>query len=156
MIKLILTDVDGVLTDGFIHIGQEGELFKSFNVKDGTIVKQAQERGIVVGIITGRKSEITIRRAEELSILEVHQGVEDKLLIAKKLCLKYGVALRNVAFIGDDLPDIELLKSVGFSGSPADAVDEVKNIVSFVSSFDSGKGAFRQFVEEIMSFELNK
>jgi len=149
-IKMILTDVDGVLTDGSINISESGELYKKFCVKDGFIVSVAQKQGIIIGVISGRKSRIVDVRCEELKISEVFQGVKDKVEICKKILAKHNLNWDNIAYIGDDVPDIKLLKRVKYSGAPADAVKKVRDVVSFVSQFNGGSGAFREFVETII------
>lgn len=153
-IKVILTDVDGVLTDGSINISPNGELYKSFNVKDGYIVKKAMEKGLIIGIITGRESDIVKYRCQELGIEEVFQGVKNKINVCKKIAQKYNVEFANIAYIGDDYPDLDLLKIVGYSGAPSDAIEEIKSTVDFISKYKGGKGAYREFVETILSNHL--
>ena len=128
--KLLVMDVDGTLTDGKIYIGSKGEEFKSFNVKDGYAINEMlHKNGIKTAIITGRESEIVNIRARELSIDCVYQNVSDKVETLKQIVELYGISIEEVAYIGDDLNDFEAMKKCGITGCPADAVDEIKNIV---------------------------
>ena len=129
MIKLVLLDVDGTLTDGGIYRGNNGEELKRFNVKDGYAIVNAQKLGIEFGIITGRKSELVEIRSNEL---------------------KTGLKKEEIAYMGDDLNDILIMKQSGLTGAPKDAADEVIQIVDFVSGKNGGSGAVREFVEYIL------
>jgi 3-deoxy-D-manno-octulosonate 8-phosphate phosphatase (KDO 8-P phosphatase) len=149
-IKIILTDVDGVLTDGSINFSANGEMFYSFNAKDGYAIYEAIEKGLIIGIITRWNSKIIEQRCKTLGIKEVYQNVKDKVEVCKQIINNYGLSFENVAYMGDDIPDLELLKIVGFSGAPNDAVEKVKKNVNFISSFGGGKGAFREFIEKII------
>jgi len=153
VIKLIVLDVDGVLTDGKIIYDSNGREYKSFNVKDGYGIKKAIERGIEVAVISGRRSVAVEKRCKELGVGWIFQSVEDKLSVLEKLLEELDLQLEEVAAMGDDVPDIEVLKRVGFSGAPADAVKEVKNIVNFISSRKGGEGAVREFIDYIL--EIN-
>ena len=147
--KLILTDIDGVWTDGGMYYDQTGNEWKKFNTYDSIGVLMAHKHQIPVGIITGEETEIVRRRAEKLKIDFLFQGIPDKLKIAKKLVEELGISLMDVAFIGDDLNDLELLKVVGISAAPKNAPEITKNIVQFVTQTKGGDGAFREFVEYI-------
>lgn len=149
-IKIILTDVDGVLTDGSINFSANGEMFYSFNAKDGHAIYEAIKKGIIVGIITRWNSKIVEQACMQLGIKEVYQNVNDKVEVCKQIINSHRLSFENVAYMGDDIPDLELLKVVGFSGAPNDAVEKVKKNVNFISSFGGGKGAFREFVEKII------
>ena len=149
-IKIILTDVDGVLTDGSINFSANGELFYSFNAKDGQGIYEAIKKGLIVGIITRWNSKIIELLCMNLGIKEVHQNVNDKVEICKQIINRHELSLENVAYIGDDIPDLELLKIVGFSGAPNDAIEKVKKNVDFISTHNGGKGAFREFVEKVL------
>ncbi len=147
-IKLLVMDVDGTLTNGCIYVGANGEEFKAFNVKDGyAIAHILPELNIIPVIITGRKSLIVEKRAEELKIKEFHQGVGDKLSVLNEVVKKYDCSLDNVAYIGDDLNDLDCIKVCGIPACPADSVDEVKKICDFVSSKNGGNGAVREFID---------
>jgi len=150
-IKFLITDVDGVLTDGKLHYTNQGEFMKSFNVKDGMIIKYLQNCDIKVGIITGRKSKILETRAKELHIDEVHQGVKDKLNVLLKICKSDNIKTNEVAYIGDDINDLEVLKKVGISAAPSDAVHTVRNQVDYKCKLKGGNGCFREFADFILS-----
>lgn len=149
-IKMLVMDVDGTLTDGTIYISPSGEAMKAFNVKDGYGIVQARRKGIIPVIITGRKSQIVEERAKELKITELYQGIEDKLAQLKKVAGKYGVSSEQIAYIGDDLNDLECVEFCGLTGCPADAVEEIQRKVHYVCSHDGGKGAVREFLDKIL------
>lgn len=146
-IKLLVMDVDGTLTDGRIYIGANGEIMKAFDVKDGYAIAQILPKaGIMPVIITGRSSDIVKERAKELKITELYQGVSNKLDQLKVLAEKYAVSSKEIAYIGDDLNDLECIKYCGITGCPNDAVKEVKKEVSYVCGNDGGRGAVREFI----------
>jgi 3-deoxy-D-glycero-D-galacto-nononate 9-phosphatase len=149
--KLVLTDIDGVWTDGGMYYDQIGNEWKKFNTSDSAGVLFCHKQGIPVGILTGENTKIVERRARKLSIDFLFQGAKDKLAIAEKLCIEMGIELSEVAYIGDDIPDIPLLKTVGFSSAPSNAPQYVKKHVDFITSKKGGEGAFREFVEYIFS-----
>ena len=149
-IRLAIFDVDGVLTDGTLWIGPQGEVFKPFNIYDGHGVKMLQKAGIATAIISGRNAEMVKRRAEELAIPHVVQGAEDKLAAFASLIAKCGVPAEHCAFMGDDLPDLPVLKACGFAVAPANAVDEVKAACHYVTLAPGGHGAVREFSEVVL------
>jgi YrbI family 3-deoxy-D-manno-octulosonate 8-phosphate phosphatase len=151
--KLVLTDIDGVWTDGGMYYDQTGNEWKKFNTADSAGVLICHGKRIPVGIITAEDTTIVKRRAEKLRIDYLFQGVENKLKIAHVLCDELGINLEDVAFIGDDNGDIELLKVVGISGAPNNAPDRVKKLVHIKTQKSGGDGAFREFVETIFSIE---
>jgi 3-deoxy-D-manno-octulosonate 8-phosphate phosphatase (KDO 8-P phosphatase) len=151
MIKLLVLDVDGVLTDGKIIYTESGHEIKNFNVRDGLGIKMAQKANITVAIISGRESRVTELRAKELKIEHVFTGIDNKLDCLDKLCEKLGIVLdKETAFIGDDINDIAILKRCAFSGTVADAPYYIKKEVNFVSNFKGGNGAVREFIEAIL------
>ncbi len=149
-IKLVIFDVDGVLTDGSIILDNEGNEFKRFYVRDGHGVRMLNRAGIKVAIITGRNSKVVQRRADELGIVEVHQGIFKKSALYEQILQKYKYKDENVAFMGDDIVDIELLKRAGFPAAPADADEEAKKWAVFVSAKGGGRGAVREFIDLIL------
>ncbi len=149
-IKLLILDVDGVMTDGGIILDSKGNELKAFHVRDGHGVKMAQRAGITVAIITGRNSGVVIRRAEELGIKEVYQGIHKKSVVYESLLKKYNCTDENAAFMGDDVVDMEILKRAGLSAVPKDADDEIKKFAAFVSTKGGGRGAVREFIELIL------
>ncbi|TDX59216.1 KdsC family phosphatase [Orenia marismortui] len=149
-IKLFITDVDGVLTDGRIVLGNNGEEFKFFHVHDGKGIQLAHEAGIKTAIITGRESKLVQRRADELSIQEVHQNIKDKIKVFNSILEKYQVSEDEVAYIGDDVNDLEILKRVGLSFTPANGVDKVKEAVDYITTKEGGQGAVREAIELLL------
>ena len=146
-IKLLAMDVDGTLTDGRIYIGPEGEVMKAFDVKDGYGIVQFKKNGGIPVIITGRQSKIVEQRCKELGIKELHQGVSDKLACLKEIVDQYGLTSEEVAYIGDDLNDLECLNYAGLSACPADAVQSVKEKVDYICRCVGGNGAVREFID---------
>ena len=154
-IKLFVMDVDGTLTDGKINMGPTGELFKSFNIRDGYgINEMLPAHGIVPAIITGRTSTIVENRAKELHIDELYQGRHDKLDTLKELMQKYDCQKENVAYIGDDILDIVCMKECGIIGCPSDACQQVKDIAQYICTNKGGDGAVREFIEYIINNNL--
>lgn len=152
-IKLILTDIDGVWTDGGMYYDQTGNEWKKFHTYDSAGILLAHRAGIPVGIVTGENTQIVQRRAEKLCVDYLMQGVSDKLAVARQLCLKMGISLRDVAYIGDDLNDIALLQHVGIAGVPASAPQYIRRLATIRLSKKGGEGVFREFVEAVLSFE---
>lgn len=149
-IKMLVMDVDGTLTDGKIYYGNDGELFKAFDVRDGYRLVKCEEYGIITAIITGKTSKIVEGRARDLKIKEVHQGVSNKIEVLKTLINKYNLDKSQVAYIGDDVNDIECMQYCGFSACPADAIDEVKNTADYVCKNIGGHGAVRELIDRII------
>ena len=154
IIKLVLTDIDGVWTDGGMYYDQTGNEWKKFNTYDSAGVLLCHKKNIPVGIITGENTDIVKRRSEKLQVDYLFQNVSDKLMVAQKLCDVLSVKLENVAYIGDDLGDIELLRVVGISAAPASAPDYIKKHVDLITRKKGGEGAFREFVEIILNYEF--
>lgn len=149
-IKLLVMDVDGTLTDGKIYMSASGELMKAFNIKDGYAIARLNEYGIEPAIITGRESDIVKQRCAELKITELHQGVENKLFKLRDICAKKGLALSQVAYIGDDVNDLPCMQQCGVTACPADAVIKVKKAVTVVMEAKGGEGAVREFCEYLV------
>lgn len=149
-IKLLVMDVDGTLTDGRIYIGAQGEVMKAFDVRDGyAIAHILPTLGITPVIITGRTSAIVEQRAKELKITEFYQGVADKLTKLKEVAKKFGASADEVAYIGDDLNDLDCIRHCGTTACPADSVPEVLSAVDYVCKHDGGRGAVREFIEQL-------
>jgi len=149
-IKLLLLDVDGVLTDGRIFLDNQGNELKAFHVRDGHGIKLAQRAGLIIGIITGRKSEVVSIRARELGIQEVHQGSIEKIAVYESLIKKYGVQDDEVAYVGDDVVDLDIFKRAGFAVAVADADPAVKPYVDLITKAEGGRGAVREFINLIL------
>ena len=143
-VRLLVLDVDGVLTDGRLYCGARGESLKVFNVKDGHGIKQVAAAGITVAIISGRKSPIVTRRARELGIRHVAQGVTDKLAALQKLVKSQSVALEHCACVGDDTPDAPMLNAAGLAIAVADAHPDALAAADLVTSKAGGQGAVRE------------
>lgn len=149
-IELVLLDVDGVLTDGGLYYSNSGERTKKFYVKDGTGIKLLQRAGIEVAFITGLQSDLVSHRARDLGVTEVVQNCMKKDIAGEDLIKKKDLSWEQVAFIGDDVIDISLLKKVGVAVSVADAIDEVKEIADLVTNKDGGRGAVREFCDLLL------
>ena len=149
-IKLVAFDVDGVLTDGGITYTDNGTEIKTFNAKDGQGMNMLIDCGYITAIITARTSTIIERRAKDLRVTHVYQGAKNKLVAMNELLEKYSLSFDEVAYVGDDFPDISILDKAGFACCPADAVDEVKNVCHFISSKNGGNGAVREAIDFIL------
>lgn len=148
MIRMLVMDVDGTLTDGCIYIGVDGEVMKAFDVKDGYGIVQIRNKGILPVIITGRTSPIVEKRAAELGINELHQGIHNKLEKLKKIAKKYDIKAEEIAYIGDDLNDLECINYCSLTACPGDAMEDIKSSVSYVCKKSGGRGAVREFIDE--------
>ena len=149
-IKLLLLDVDGVLTDGKIVYADSGEQIKAFDVKDGHGLKLLMRSGAEVVLITGRESKVVLHRARDLGIQEVYQKITNKIEIYEKILKEKNLEDIHVGFVGDDLIDIPVLKRVGFSAAVEDAIPEVKELVDYVTSKKGGEGAVREVCELLL------
>lgn len=149
-IKVLALDVDGVLTDGSLTFSQNGEEFKTFNAKDGQGIVCLNKAGFITVIITARKNGTVEHRAKNLGIKELHQGVKFKLPVLEQILEKYNLTFENVAYMGDDLPDICILEKVGLSCCPNDAVEEVQKVCKFKSKYNGGRGAVREVCDVIL------
>jgi 3-deoxy-D-manno-octulosonate 8-phosphate phosphatase (KDO 8-P phosphatase) len=149
-VKLAIFDVDGVLTDGTIYIGPQGETFKAFNILDGHGVKMLQSAGIATAIISGRASEAVAWRAKELSIAHVVQGAANKVAEFDKLLASLGLEARACAFVGDDLPDLPVMTRCGLAVAVANAAEAVKAAAHYVTRASGGRGAVREFCEVVL------
>jgi 3-deoxy-D-manno-octulosonate 8-phosphate phosphatase (KDO 8-P phosphatase) len=149
-LRLLLTDVDGVMTDGTLLLLPDGGEAKAFNVRDGLALALAHAAGLRTGIVSGRHSPLVERRAAELGVSIVRQGVADKAGVLKEILAQEGLQAEQVAFIGDDVNDLPLLREVGLSAAPADAAIEVRLHVLMVTQTPGGRGCLREFVEAIL------
>jgi len=149
-IELLLADVDGVLTDGGVIFDNQGVESKRFHIRDGLGIKLWQQAGNRFGIITGRASQIVRVRATELGIDLLRQGVDDKLSVAKSLLAELRLQPEQVAYMGDDLPDLEVMQYVGLAIAPADGAREVRGAAKLVTQLGGGHGAVREAIEAIL------
>jgi 3-deoxy-D-manno-octulosonate 8-phosphate phosphatase (KDO 8-P phosphatase) len=150
-IRLFATDVDGVLTDAGMYYSESGDEWKKFNTRDGMGIKLLQKAGLITAIVTQECTNLVARRAEKLTIPEVHQGAMDKLSVVREMAGRYGVTLDQVAYIGDDINDVETLKAVGFSASPADGLPQALAVVDYVCQKKGGEGAVREIIDMILA-----
>lgn len=147
-IKLLVMDVDGTLTDGRIYIGSQGELMKAFDVRDGYAIAQILPTiGIEPVIITGRSSEIVQQRAKELKIKLLYQSVSDKLGQLRQIAEEKGITRNEIAYIGDDVNDLDCIQYSAYTACPADAVPEVQEAVNYICKHNGGRGAVREFID---------
>jgi 3-deoxy-D-manno-octulosonate 8-phosphate phosphatase (KDO 8-P phosphatase) len=149
-IRLLLFDVDGVLTDGTILLHADGSESKMFHIRDGAAIVWAQRAGMQVGLLSARTSEATARRAQQLGVTLVLQGQSDKLAGYEEVLRQTGLSDQDVAYMGDDLQDLPVLRRVGFPAAPADAPAEVRARVAWVSESGGGRGAARELIEHVM------
>jgi 3-deoxy-D-manno-octulosonate 8-phosphate phosphatase (KDO 8-P phosphatase) len=150
-IRLFATDVDGVLTDAGMYYAESGDEWKKFNTRDGMGIKLLQKAGLTTAIVTQESTKLVTRRGQKLTIPEVHQGVYDKLALLRELADRYGWNMKQVAYIGDDVNDLEALKAVGLSAAPADAVPSVLAAVRYRCRKKGGEGAVREVADLILS-----
>ena len=148
-IKMCVFDVDGVMTDGSITYDENGVEYKTFNVKDGQGIVRITKAGIITAIITARNNGTVKHRFENLGMTRLFQGQKDKLKAMKQLLEDYNLDFSQVAYMGDDLPDIPVIKEVGLGCCPNDAVDEVKEVATFISVKNGGRGAVREMCDLI-------
>lgn len=149
-IRLFATDVDGVLTDAGMYYAESGDEWKKFNTRDGMGIKLLQKAGFITAIVTQERTKIVARRAEKLAIPELHQGVMDKLTLIREMAGRHGLSLNQVAYIGDDVNDLESLRAVGFSASPADGMPVICDAVDYVCVKKGGEGAVREVAELLL------
>ena len=149
-IKLVLLDVDGVMTDGRITMNDRGEETKAFNVKDGLGLKMLMSSGLEVVIVTGRRSQVLVHRSRELGIEEVYQGVKDKNTVCQQLKKAKDLKKEQVCSLGDDIPDLAMFTESGLCIAVADAVEEVREAADFITKSNGGFGAVREACELIL------
>jgi 3-deoxy-D-manno-octulosonate 8-phosphate phosphatase (KDO 8-P phosphatase) len=150
-VRLAIFDVDGVMTDGTLYIGPQGEAFKAFNILDGHGLKMLQSAGVATAIISGRSSEAVARRAAELAIAHVVQGSADKVADFERLIARLQVEPSACSYVGDDLPDLALMRRCGLAVAVANAVDAVKEAAHYVTRASGGRGAVREFCEVVLA-----
>lgn len=149
-IKIFLTDCDGCLTDGGMYYSEHGDELKKFNTRDGMGFALLRKRGILTGIITSESVELNQRRAEKLKLDILEAGCSDKASVVKRICEERGISLKNVAYVGDDINDLAVIKMVGFGCCPADSISEVKSVADYVAGAPGGQGVIREIVDFIL------
>jgi YrbI family 3-deoxy-D-manno-octulosonate 8-phosphate phosphatase len=149
-IRLFASDVDGVLTDAGMYYSESGEELKKFNTRDGMGIKLLQRAGIITALVTQERTKLVARRAEKLTIPEVHQGVMDKLTLIRDMADRLEISMDDVAYIGDDVNDVAALEAVGFSATPADGMPQAAAVVDYICTKKGGEGAVREIIEMIL------
>lgn len=149
-LRFLLMDADGILTDGRISVGPDGAEWKHFHARDGLGIKIAQKAGLGTGLISGRRSEAIERRARELRFDEIHQGVADKLRLFNTLLERRGLEAQEVAYVGDDLVDVQVMTLAGLAFAVPEAPDEVRRVAHYVTRVPGGHGAVREVIEVIL------
>ena len=149
-IKLVAFDVDGVLTDGSLTFLEDGREIKTYNAKDGLGVVMLSKAGLITSIITARNNNVVKLRAEQIDIKELYMGQKNKVVALNELAKKYNLELNEIAYMGDDLPDICVLREVGLKCCPKDAVKQVRDVCNYISAYDGGKGAVRELCDFIL------
>ena len=152
-IKLLAFDVDGVMTDGSVTYDENGVEYKTFNVKDGHGLVRMGKSGFITAIITARNNGTVTHRAKNLNITEVYQGQKHKINALEEIMTKYNLKFENVAYMGDDLPDMCILEKVGLACCPKDAVKEVQEICNFKAAYNGGRGAVRELCDFILEVQ---
>lgn len=153
-IRIVATDVDGVLTDAGMYYSESGDEWKKFNTRDGMGIKLLQKAGFVTAIVTQERTKLVARRAEKLAIPELHQGVMDKLTLLRELVARHELSLSQVAYIGDDVNDLEALQAVGFSAAPADGMPVIRAAVDYVCKKKGGEGCVRELAELLLQARM--
>lgn len=153
-IKLVITDVDGVLTDSGLYYTKEGLVMKKFNVKDGMGTRRLKEFGFECGIISTDGADLIEARNKRLKMDFLITGTWNKLKKLEEICKEKNLELENVAYLGDDINDLEIINEVGFSAAPSDAVDSILNSVDYVCKRKGGDGVFREFAEIIIAAQI--
>jgi len=150
-IKLVITDVDGVLTDGGMYYSDKGEIMKKFNTKDGMGVELLLKNNIKTILMTKENSSIVKKRGKKLNVAATYVNIKNKELELEKICKIFDVKKNEIVYIGDDLNDYKIIKLVGFSATPADGIKQLKEIVNFISKINGGNGVFREIADMILS-----
>ena len=146
-IKVLLTDVDGVLTDGGMYYSSKGDVMKKFHARDGMGVTLLRKKGIPTIIVTKEKTDMVRKWANKMKVVELFDGIQNKEKIVDVICKKYKVSVDQIGYIGDDVNDIELLKKVGFSATPKNGIIKVQKIVDYICKKNGGEGAFREIAD---------
>lgn len=149
-IKVFVFDIDGVLTDGMLHVQEDGELLRRMNIKDGYALQLAIKKGYKVWVISGGKTTAAQNRLHKLGVAEVYVAVEDKVALLQRLITEGGYSAGQLLYMGDDMPDIKAMMLCGLRTCPADAVTDVKQIVHYISPVNGGAGCVRDVIEKVM------
>ncbi len=152
-INTFIFDYDGVLTDGSVITTNEGEAYRISSVKDGYALQLAWKKGYKIAVISGARSESMVHRMKALQITDVFMGVDKKQLVFRKYLKDNHLKPEQVLFMGDDIPDLEVMNEAGISACPADAVEEIKSAADYISHFNGGKGAVRDVIEQVLKVQ---
>ena len=155
-IKLVISDVDGVLTDGGMYYSVKGDIQKKFHARDGMGISILKRNGIPTVIITKEKNEIVKKWTSKMNVDKLFQGIQKKELLIPKLCVLYNLKEENIAYIGDDVNDLEIMKIVGFAVTPKDGNSEVKKIASHISKINGGEGVLREICDLLICIKFGK
>lgn len=155
-VKLLALDVDGVLTDGGLYYTESGEVFRKFNIKDGQGIKLLKQAGVEVAIITAKSSLSTLNRAKDLGITHTFLGVKDKLSSLRNLCEKLGLSFSQVAYVGDDINDLDVMQAVGCPMTVADAMKANQACAIYITQLPGGQGAVREICEMLIAHHLER
>lgn len=153
LIKAFILDIDGVLTDGTVLVTDTGDQLRRFNVRDGYAMKLAVKRGFKICSISGGKSESVVLRLKSLGITEVHLGIDDKIGVFEKFLETHGLRAEEVLYVGDDVPDLPVLRVVGIGACPSDAIEEVKEVCTYISPKNGGEGCVRDIIEKVLKVQ---
>jgi len=152
-VKTFIFDVDGVMTNGIVFLGPGGELLRNMNVKDGYAIHLAAKKGYRIIIISGGSSESVRQRFELLGVSEIHLGVSHKLEVFEKLVQKYDLNPEQILYMGDDIPDYEVMAAVGVPVCPTDAVEEIRDVSKYISPYKGGEGCVRDVIEQVLRIQ---
>ena len=155
-IKILLTDVDGVLTDGGMYYSIHGDTMKKFNAKDGMGINILRKKNIPTIVITKEKTKIVKKWAKKMNVKKVYDGIMKKELILEKICKSFKISEKEIAFVGDDVNDLELMKKVGFSVTPKDGNNAVKKIADYITKSKGGEGAIREITDLIIKAKYSE
>ena len=153
-IRLIISDVDGVLTDGGMYYSNEGELCKRFHTRDGMAVELLLNHGIKTILITKEKSKIAILRAKKMNVSKIYYGITKKEAELSGICKKYDVTPKEIMYVGDDVNDLELMRKVGFSATPKDGIGQIKKVADYVCKAKGGEGVLREVADMLLSVKF--
>lgn len=152
-IKLVAMDVDGVLTNGSLLVTSDGMQQRTFNIKDGYAIQLAIKKNVMVAVISGAHDTGVVKRMEGLGVTEIYTSVKNKLAALEKILISHKISWNECVFIGDDMPDVEVMKNVALPCAPADAVAEVKATAKYISPFTGGQGCVRDILEKILKLQ---
>lgn len=152
-ITTFILDVDGVLTDGIVILSPDGDLLRTMNVKDGYAMNRAIKNGFNIAVISGGRSELVRKRFNELGVNDVFLGIKDKMEVFRRYAADKGIEPGSILYMGDDIPDYEIMRAVGVATCPSDAAEEIKAISKYISGYKGGEGCVRDVVEQVLKVQ---